>query len=113
MSPQTLAPGTQVAYVPNHAWSEPTDPAEQPAPDLEHPDVEFGFVTSQKDPRLTFCRFWQKRRPGVLRTTLSSESCLTENLVPYESVVQLTVDTMLATLGLIQPAGGTDAADNS
>ena len=54
-------PGMQIAYVPDHAKD-----------DENHPDIEFGFVTSVRK-NGCFCRYWIKGSPGELRTTCNSE----------------------------------------
>lgn len=72
--------GVQIAYIPNHVSREDED-------FLSHPDVEFGFVTSEhpKGDR-HFCRFWQKKNPGVLQTTTSSQIAMDYNLIEFASV---------------------------
>lgn len=78
-------PKQQIAYVPHHADG-----------DLEHPDVEFGFVTSTRtndQGRVTvFCRYWSKHSPGKLRTSANSEGADIENIVAHESVSNDRVD---------------------
>lgn len=58
----TLTRGTQILYVPMHAQG-----------DTNHPDVEPGFVTSQRGD-VVFCRYWSKHAPGELRTKANSEA---------------------------------------
>jgi len=77
-----VKPGTQIAYIPAHALG-----------DIYHPDVEFGFVTSQVIVnRSHFCRFWLKGQPGRLRTVSNSEmtpdECLVEAMSVHQSVVR-------------------------
>ena len=84
--------GTQIAYIPLHAGG-----------DLNHPDVEFGFVTSERAGS-HFCRYWRRRSPGELRTLANSESTPSERLVVYESVSQECVEKWLAELGYVQMA---------
>ena len=52
--------GTQIIYVPSHAEG-----------DTNHPDCEFGFVTSTTTLG-AYCRYWRKGEPGVLRTRANS-----------------------------------------
>jgi hypothetical protein len=69
-----LKRGTQIAYVPTHTKG-----------DLQHPDVEVGFVTSVQG-GTAFCRYWSKCSQGELRTKANSESTPIEMLIPYTSV---------------------------
>lgn len=80
-------PGAQIAWIPNHA-----------AGDIQHPDVELGFVTST-DGDLHYCRFWMKGQPGVLRTVANSERTPARSLVAHDSVEQTTVDRYMVALG--------------
>lgn len=83
--------GTQIAYIPLHANG-----------NIEHPDVEFGFVTSQKAAlKAHHCRFWRKGEPGVLRTTSCSELTPDDMLVQHEKVSQDVVDRALNEIELI------------
>jgi len=64
----------QIAYIPTHAKG-----------DIDHADVEHGFVTSSND-QVVFCRFWSKAYGHTtthLRTTANSEACNRRDLVPY------------------------------
>jgi hypothetical protein len=73
--------GNQIAYIPTHAEG-----------DIDHPDVEFGFITgfnSQGDP---FCRYWRKGEVGVLRTTANSECTPIDMVIEHWSVPQSRVD---------------------
>jgi hypothetical protein len=89
-----LERGTQIAYVPTSAHG-----------DLNHPDVEFGFVTIDLGANGAFCRYWRKDLPPTrqlysenvedyLRTKDNSEltprACLvvliTSHLVPWQIV---------------------------
>ena len=56
--------GDQIAYIPLHA-----------AGDIEHPDVEFGFVArlNKHTAESFFCRYWVKGAPGRLRTVGGAE----------------------------------------
>lgn len=84
-----MNPGTQIAYIPRHVSREDTN-------FLSHPDVEFGFVTSEhQNGTHHFCRFWRKGNPGELRTTSSSELAPNENLIEHNSVDQAVVDGAL------------------
>ena len=79
-----LAIGMQIAYIPHHANG-----------DINHRDVEFGFITgynSHKDP---FCRYYHKDRPGVLRTTANSECTPRAMVVPSRTTTQTFVDDFL------------------
>jgi hypothetical protein len=84
----TFRPGTQIAYVPTHAED-----------NLTHPDVEFGFVTSERGDN-HFCRYWRKGHLGELRTTSCSELTPTYLLVEYESVPQAVVEKVVEELSL-------------
>jgi hypothetical protein len=64
-----LKRGEQIAYVPTHVHG-----------DLNHPDVQFGFVTSGP-PDNYFCRYWVSKTSQELRTKANSESTPTEYLV--------------------------------
>ncbi len=79
-------PKMQVAYIPTHAEG-----------DINHKDVEYGFVTSTND-QFVFCRFWSKReRNGgeyELRTKANSEACRPQDLVPYRYVGEALVNAM-------------------
>ena len=73
---------TQIAYIPPHADG-----------DINHPDVEFGFITSVNHAlHFHMCRYWRKGEPGVLRTTANSELTPEACLVEHESVPQERVD---------------------
>lgn len=93
MSPATrpavshrLKPGTQVAYIPTHANG-----------DINHPDVEFGFVTAEnrtKDGH--HVRYWARNCTGDrLRTTANSENTPNYLLVKYISCPQSSVEREL------------------
>lgn len=81
---RTFAPGEQIAYVPAHADG-----------DLNHPDVEFGFVVGPAGEDAYFCRYWRKGELGVLRTVANSESTPAHMLVSVWSVPQATVERCL------------------
>lgn len=77
--------GEQIAYVPLHADG-----------DLNHPDVEFGFVMGPAGEDAYFCRYWRKSELGVLRTVANSESTPADMLVSVWSVPQATVEAAIA-----------------
>lgn len=81
-----LRPGSQIIYVPLHA-----------AGDIDHPDAEPGFVFANQTTHgnLVACRFWDKRRPGELRTKANSESCNLERLHFVDTRPQEEVDAMV------------------
>jgi len=88
--------GTQVLYVPRHAHG-----------DLNHPDVEEGFVTSARrvgEVALVWCRFWSKEDPTLLRTLSCSERCNPNDLFVKNTRPQCVVDSWIAEL-----YGGDDA----
>jgi hypothetical protein len=86
--PATLKRGTQIAYIPMHANG-----------DINHPDVEFGFVTTfEPDKGFAFCRYWRKGEPGVLRTLANSECTPSGMLIEHQSVTQKLVDTLIKEL---------------
>jgi len=77
--------GTQIAYIPDHARG-----------DINHQDVEFGFVVSQGSrPTYFFCRYWHQGKPGVMRTTANSELTNVGNLRIHKSVPQEVVNQWL------------------
>jgi hypothetical protein len=70
-----FVPTEQVAYIPTHAMG-----------DVNHPDVEFGFVVSKaKAPHCYYVRYWSKYSPGELRTKANSEITPEENLIAHKS----------------------------
>jgi len=79
----TFSPGTQIAYVPAHACG-----------DINHPDVEFGFVTSTWE-KIVFCRFWSNDDSNRLRTVANSESVLANRLLVHETHPQRQIDVLL------------------
>ena len=62
--------------------------------DIDHPDVEFGFVTSVCCD-IVFCRYWHKGRIGELRTVANSECAYLEDIVRHVSISQQRVDESL------------------
>lgn len=84
-----LKPGTQIAYIPSHAEG-----------NIEHPDVEFGFVTgASSNSHHHFCRYWRKGSKAALRTTANSECTPDEYLVEHEYVPQGVVNRTMVALG--------------
>lgn len=81
---EELDPGTQIVYIPLHAGG-----------DINHPDVELGFVTSSSGKDFHFCRYWRKGVLGVLRTTANSEATPNDTLVERRSVNQALVEATL------------------
>ena len=79
-----MEPGTQIAYIPNHANG-----------DIIHPAVEFGYVTSESGDNSHFCRYWIRGHPGMLRTVANSELTPNRNLVKHNSVLQGLVDSLM------------------
>lgn len=77
----------QIAYIPTHANG-----------DIEHPDVEHGFVTSVLGDTV-FCRYWSKSHPRYLRTTANSEGRPIECLVHHHTAIQSIVDNLFKELG--------------
>lgn len=77
-------PKTQIVYIPAHAKGNP-----------DHPDCEFGFITSQND-EFIFCRFWMKKGLSYdkceLRTKANSEACRPEDIMLYRKVGEHVVD---------------------
>ncbi len=68
-------PGAQIAYIPTHV----------PAGDLNHPDVEFGFVVTSTE-IISRCRFWRKGHLGDLRTKANGENAYNTDLKHVDSV---------------------------
>lgn len=80
--------GTQIAYVPRHANG-----------DLNHPDVEFGFVTSETI-NAHWCRYWKKDNIYSLRTKEYSEITPNECLKKHQVHPQYVIDGFIKELGL-------------
>lgn len=78
----TFNRGEQIAYIPLHADG-----------DIEHPDVEFGFVTSQRGDTV-FCRYWRHDLLD-LRTKANSEGTPVEMLVRRTSVPSMRVESAI------------------
>ena len=81
--------GDQIAYIPSHAKG-----------DMDHPDVDFGFVTSISpyDNEIIFCRYWSKHEKGSLRTTANSEATNLRDLRPHKSVPDEAVTYAIKTI---------------
>lgn len=85
--------GTQIAYIPLHAGG-----------DIDHRDVEFGFVTSVKlELNVAYCRYWSKHSAGELRTKANSEGTPMDCLVEHISVQQTLVDSLLIEIAAAEP----------
>lgn len=68
--------GDQIAYIPAHADG-----------DINHPDVEFGFVTGGPNAmECFFCRYWSKETPYELRTKANSEMTPSYMMRYFQSV---------------------------
>jgi hypothetical protein len=90
--------GDQIAYLPMHAEV-----------DINHPDVEFGFVSTVNDAAglaSVFCRFWHKGRPGDLRTVHNSELCHKRYLRLHQSVDDWKIDAANIKIVLAQMTHG-------
>jgi hypothetical protein len=78
--------GDQIAYIPYHANG-----------DINHGDVQFGFVTSTRELRNgeigVWCRYYY--RDGTRRTTSCSERCSPDQIVPHVSRPQEDVTAWL------------------
>jgi len=79
-----LQVGDQIAYIPLHAYG-----------DIEHPDVQFGFITGFNSVGDPFCRYWKKGEIGTLRTTANSECTPKDMIVSKWVVPQSKVDDFL------------------
>lgn len=91
--------GQQIVYIPSHVLSQYKPSGEWKLTDLlEHPEVEFGFVTNSKS-RLAFCRFWNKAKDfAELQTKTNSQLTPTANLFEYKLKPQEVVDDILEML---------------
>lgn len=90
--------GDQIAYLPMHTEG-----------DINHPDVEFGFVYDTEDTAdfvTVFCRFWHKGKPGELRTVLNSELCHKQYLRLHRSVDDWKIDAANIKIALAQMTHG-------
>lgn len=87
-----LKRGMQIMYIPMHCNG-----------DLNHKDIEYGFVTSTGLREVVFCRYWNKfYNPGEsLRTIANSEATPLDMMLIHDSVPQCLVNIML-----IQYCGG-------
>ena len=89
MEYKILPMGTQIAYVPGHVNG-----------NLNHSDVEFGFVIAPTSEPGYFCRYWTKGKEGsTLRTKSTSENTPIYGLMEHESCSQLFVNNQLELLG--------------
>ena len=81
--------GTQIAYVPDHAEG-----------DINHSDVQFGFVTSIAEGTEgdLFCRYWKSRTSIDLRTKANSERTPIMNIKYIDTRSQDFVDTTVKEL---------------
>lgn len=75
LSLNQVFPGLQVAYLPDHAFGE-----------IDHPDVEWGFVTSlpESPNGAAFVRYFRSRDSDELRTKANSELTPLDNLYIIE-----------------------------
>ena len=85
-----LIRGTQIVYLPPHAER-----------NLNHPDVEYGFITSgpvtvAPNVAAYYARYWRKGHPGKLRTKANSECTSLDCIVVKDSVPQNVVNAVLA-----------------
>ncbi len=84
----TFVRGTQIAYIPLHAKG-----------DINHKDVQFGFITSAAKDGAWFCRYWYDEKiagvKGELRTKSCSEATPAECLVEHDSYSEEMVDAAL------------------
>lgn len=78
VSEERFRRGTQIIYVPQHAGI-----------DLNHKDVEAGFVTSTRRNNegkcIVFCRYWSKSYPTELRTRANSEATPAGRLIEKDT----------------------------
>ena len=79
--------GEQIAYIPSHADG------------LDHPDVEYGFIT-KVEPDNLWCRFWYPT--GELRTIRNSELTPKRNVIRHTTKPQTEVTESLINLGYQQ-----------
>jgi hypothetical protein len=78
-------PGDQIVYIPTHATG-----------DQNHPDREYGFVTSVKpDHGIAFCRYWSRYSLTLLRTKSCSEATPIGNLRIHKSRPQKEVNELI------------------
>lgn len=83
--PKDLTIGTQIAMVPSHAKG-----------DLNHPDVQMGFVTALNE-NFAFCRYFLPKS-DALRTKSHSEGTAYECIVIHEHHLQSIINTYLVGL---------------
>lgn len=85
--------GQQVVYIPTHILRQYRPSSEWKLTDLlEHPEAEFGFVTSTTG-NMAFVRFWNKADNfAELRTKANGELTPQANLFSYRLKPQEVVD---------------------
>lgn len=84
--------GVQIAKVPDHANG-----------DLEHPDVQFGFVTKVTKEG-AFCRYWNKNLTA-LRTRSGSELTPFKYLMKYDSKPHYVITDLLEEIEITEKMG--------
>lgn len=89
--PYRFRRGMQIAYIPNHAEG-----------DINHPDVEFGFVDWDMGEPGVRCRYWRKGKPGCLRTRFNSELTPRANLILHDSVSEDILRIEMWSVGLYE-----------
>jgi len=75
-------PKDQIAYVPTHAKG-----------DMNHSSVIYGFIMIS-GVEYSFCRYWLKGQPGVLRTTSCSERTPNNCLYKYKLCTEDEIETI-------------------
>ena len=86
MDIEIFQPGDQIIYIPTHADNDP-----------DHPDCEFGFVTSIRSNNV-FCRYWSKIDQKLVRTNANSEATNPRDLYLWDSRPQSQIDNLLKNL---------------
>lgn len=91
--------GQQVVYIPTHILRQYKPSGEWKLADLlEHPEAEFGFVTSTTG-NMAFVRFWHKANNfAELATKANSQLTPMTNLFEYKLKSQEVIDKLLKTL---------------
>lgn len=79
--------GDQVASVPDEVV-----PNKDGYPDLDHPSVQFGFVTGVCGDGNYYVRYWKERGVPDLRTKANSEKTPGHYLIPYRSILPQYID---------------------
>jgi hypothetical protein len=81
---------TQVAYIPTHAKG-----------DIDHPDVQFGFITSIRDREgYYFVRYWRAKYSPELRTKANGERTHESMLVKCKTHMSEEISREARELGL-------------